>query len=115
MKFCRRKFLHLGAGAAALPASAISCGQRGMSVSLPAEISRQRSSFALALRSGEILPRAKPKEANRVTSSARNATRTSPFANGDRLLHRRFPKSGASDGGSAISRRRSGSLAIYIV
>ena len=54
------------------------------------EISRQRSSLSLARRAGEVLPRAKPKEAARVnrstssiknelaTRAARNAARTSP-------------------------------------
>src|SRR5437867_5353 len=52
-----------------------SVARRQVSVSLPAEIPRQRSRFALALPVGEIFPGAKPNAAarvNRSTSSAKN-------------------------------------------
>jgi SOS response associated peptidase (SRAP) len=38
-----------------------------VSSSLPAEISRQRSSLSLASRADEVLPRAKPNEADRLS------------------------------------------------
>jgi hypothetical protein len=88
-----------------------------MSVSLPAEISRQWSSFSPALRAGEILPRAKPKEATRVnrytssaqneltTSAARNAARTSPSQIAIACSTAASKGADASDAGSAMPRK----------
>jgi hypothetical protein len=88
---------------------------RQLSSSLAAEISRQRSSLSLARRAGEVLPRAKPKEAaglNRSTSSiknefatsaARNAARTSPSQIAIACSTATSKESGAFDGGADLT------------
>jgi hypothetical protein len=66
------------------------------------DFARQRSSFALALRAGEILPLAKPKESLHLVRPKRVGHKRRPqcrahiaIANRNRLLYRRFPQIGS--------------------